>query len=240
MEDRGTLPRCGRAGHIAACPRASRSRRPAPQAGRGCARGEGQLRVHHHDRIAVRDGSAAAASAGTSTKGLLMAFKLLEMAQRRWHRLNGAHLLPLVRAGVRFVDGPPQASGETETEARTAAPVASAGRPCSCSSSEEPQRRDHRNHDRDTGHDQPPDQARLDLCLVSLQQPLHVGKTAASSVGRGLFLGRDTCSGRSGSATVTFQNDACRPLGRRWRRPAKSGPRGVRSPLEALTIAAGS
>jgi len=27
------------------------------------------------------------------------------MVQRRWRRLNGAHLLPLVRAGVRFVDG---------------------------------------------------------------------------------------------------------------------------------------
>lgn len=43
--------------------------------------------------------------AGTRTKGLTMAFKLLEMAQQRWRRLNGAHLLPLVRAGVRFVDG---------------------------------------------------------------------------------------------------------------------------------------
>lgn len=43
--------------------------------------------------------------AGSRAKGLLMAFKLLEMAQRRWRRLNGAHLLPLVRAGVPFVDG---------------------------------------------------------------------------------------------------------------------------------------
>ncbi len=34
-----------------------------------------------------------------------MAFKLLEMAQLRWRRLDGAHLLPLVRAGVKFVDG---------------------------------------------------------------------------------------------------------------------------------------
>ena len=34
-----------------------------------------------------------------------MAFKLLEMAQQRWRRLDGAHLLPLVRAGVTFVDG---------------------------------------------------------------------------------------------------------------------------------------
>jgi transposase-like protein len=43
--------------------------------------------------------------AGTRRKGLTMAFKLLEMAEQRWRRLNGAHLLPLVRAGVRFVDG---------------------------------------------------------------------------------------------------------------------------------------
>ncbi len=34
-----------------------------------------------------------------------MAYKLLEMAQRRWRRLNSAHLLPLVRAGVPFIDG---------------------------------------------------------------------------------------------------------------------------------------
>ena len=34
-----------------------------------------------------------------------MAFKLLDMAQQRWRRLDGAHLLPLVRAGVKFVDG---------------------------------------------------------------------------------------------------------------------------------------
>ena len=43
--------------------------------------------------------------AGSRTKGLLMAYKLLEMAQRRWRRLNSAHLLPLVRAGVPFIDG---------------------------------------------------------------------------------------------------------------------------------------
>jgi hypothetical protein len=38
--------------------------------------------------------------AGSRTKGLLMAYKLLDMAQARWRRLNGAHLLPLVRAGI--------------------------------------------------------------------------------------------------------------------------------------------
>ena len=34
-----------------------------------------------------------------------MAFKLLDMAQQRWRKLNGAELLPLVRVGVQFVDG---------------------------------------------------------------------------------------------------------------------------------------
>jgi hypothetical protein len=43
--------------------------------------------------------------AGSRTKGLLMAFKLLDMAQQRWRRLDGAHLLPLVRNGVKFADG---------------------------------------------------------------------------------------------------------------------------------------
>jgi transposase-like protein len=43
--------------------------------------------------------------AGSRQKGLLMAFKLLRMAQGRWRRTNGAHLLPLVRAGVGFNDG---------------------------------------------------------------------------------------------------------------------------------------
>jgi transposase-like protein len=43
--------------------------------------------------------------AGNRTKALTMAFKLLEMAQQRWRRLDGAALLPLVRAGVQFVDG---------------------------------------------------------------------------------------------------------------------------------------
>lgn len=43
--------------------------------------------------------------AGNRTKALTMAFKLLEMAQQRWRRLDGSHLLPLVRAGVQFVDG---------------------------------------------------------------------------------------------------------------------------------------
>lgn len=43
--------------------------------------------------------------AGSRAKGLTMAFKLLDMAQKRWRRLNAHHLLPLVRAGVPFTDG---------------------------------------------------------------------------------------------------------------------------------------
>jgi len=34
-----------------------------------------------------------------------MVFKLLEMVQLRWRHLDGAQLLPVVRAGVSFVDG---------------------------------------------------------------------------------------------------------------------------------------
>ena len=40
--------------------------------------------------------------AGSRTKGLPMAYKLLDMAQARWPRPDGAHLLPLVRAGIIF------------------------------------------------------------------------------------------------------------------------------------------
>jgi hypothetical protein len=43
--------------------------------------------------------------AGKRTKALTMAFKLIETAQARWRKLDAAHLLPLVRTGVKFVDG---------------------------------------------------------------------------------------------------------------------------------------
>ena len=59
--------------------------------------------------------------AGSRTKGLLMAYKLLDMAQRRWRRLNGAHLLPLVRAGVPFIDGVPQERNTKEKDRKEAA-----------------------------------------------------------------------------------------------------------------------
>ena len=53
----------------------------------------------------VRLRERATRGAGSRTKGLLMAFKLLEMAQLRWRHLDGAQLLPLVREGVKFADG---------------------------------------------------------------------------------------------------------------------------------------
>ena len=43
--------------------------------------------------------------AGARTKGLVMAYKLLVMAEERWRKLNAPHLLPLVQATVKFVDG---------------------------------------------------------------------------------------------------------------------------------------
>jgi len=58
--------------------------------------------------------------AGSRTKRLLMAYKLLDMAQARWRRLDGAHLLPLVRAGIVFVDGVRQEGKANKTRATAA------------------------------------------------------------------------------------------------------------------------
>jgi putative transposase len=43
--------------------------------------------------------------AGSRTRGLVFAYKLLDMASKRWRKLNGAALLPLVRAGLTCKDG---------------------------------------------------------------------------------------------------------------------------------------
>lgn len=43
--------------------------------------------------------------AGSRNAGLAMAFKLLTMAEKRWRKVNSAHLVPLVQAGVKFPDG---------------------------------------------------------------------------------------------------------------------------------------
>lgn len=43
--------------------------------------------------------------AGSRAAGLAMVFKLVESAQTRWRAVNGAHIVPLVRAGARFERG---------------------------------------------------------------------------------------------------------------------------------------
>jgi len=53
----------------------------------------------------VRLRERATRGAGSRTKGLMMAFKLLDMVQLHWRRLDGAHLLPTVGAGMKFTDG---------------------------------------------------------------------------------------------------------------------------------------
>ena len=58
--------------------------------------------------------------AGSRTKGLLMAYKLLDMAQARWRRLDGAHLLPLVRTRITFADGVQHATTGRRSSARAA------------------------------------------------------------------------------------------------------------------------
>ena len=73
------------------------------------------LHVERH-RVTVRDGPAAAArdeGCGVEPRGS-MAYTLLDMAQARWRRLNGAHLLPLVRAGIGFMDGPAGGEGHQD------------------------------------------------------------------------------------------------------------------------------
>jgi putative transposase len=43
--------------------------------------------------------------AGSRDAGLAMAFKLLTQAEKRWRRVNAAHLVALVQAGVKFPNG---------------------------------------------------------------------------------------------------------------------------------------
>jgi len=53
-----------------------------------------------------------------------MAYKLLDMAQARWRRLDGAHLLPLERAGIAFVDGIQRKGKVGKRNAKAAEPAA--------------------------------------------------------------------------------------------------------------------
>jgi len=56
---------------------------------------------------------------GSREAGVAMIFKLLEAAEGRWRRLNGYRLVPLVRAGARFVNG--ELVEESEEEEKVAA-----------------------------------------------------------------------------------------------------------------------
>ena len=54
---------------------------------------------------------------GSREAGIAMIFKLLEAAEGRWRRTNGAHLVPLVRAGAKFENGEPVEGSEQEKDA---------------------------------------------------------------------------------------------------------------------------
>jgi hypothetical protein len=56
---------------------------------------------------------------GHRPRALLPTYSL-DMAQARWRRLDGAHLLPLVRAGIMFVDGVQHATTGRRPRARAA------------------------------------------------------------------------------------------------------------------------
>jgi putative transposase len=60
--------------------------------------------------------------AGSRKAALAMAYKLLDAAQARWRRITGAELVPLVRAGARFIDGKLQerSTNPTDTAPETA------------------------------------------------------------------------------------------------------------------------
>lgn len=48
-----------------------------------------------------------------------MAYKHLDAARARWHKLAAPELVPLVRTGATFIDGKLQETRPSETEAGT-------------------------------------------------------------------------------------------------------------------------
>ena len=54
--------------------------------------------------------------AGSRKAALAMAYKLLDAAQARWHKIAAPELVPLVRAGATFIDGKLQERRPAETE----------------------------------------------------------------------------------------------------------------------------
>jgi putative transposase len=64
--------------------------------------------------------------AGSRKAALAMAYKLLDSAQARWHKIAAPELVPLVRAGATFIDGKLQErrSADSEPGATETGPVA--------------------------------------------------------------------------------------------------------------------
>ncbi len=54
---------------------------------------------------------------GSREAGLAMIYKLMEAAEGRWRRLNGSHLVPLVRVGAKFENGELVEGNEHEKDA---------------------------------------------------------------------------------------------------------------------------
>jgi putative transposase len=54
--------------------------------------------------------------AGSRRAALAMAYKLLDAAQARWHKITAPELVPLVRAGATFIDGKLQERRPSETD----------------------------------------------------------------------------------------------------------------------------
>ena len=63
------------------------------------------------------------AGAAPKAAGMGMAFKLIMATQHRWRAVNGPHLVALVRAGARFVNGK---LVERSHDQQTAAPTTTA------------------------------------------------------------------------------------------------------------------
>ena len=57
---------------------------------------------------------------GSRRAALAMAYKLLDAAQARWHKITAPELVPLVRAGATFIDGKLQERRPAETEPEVA------------------------------------------------------------------------------------------------------------------------
>ncbi|MHB1721262.1 MAG: transposase, partial [Acidimicrobiales bacterium] len=57
--------------------------------------------------------------AGSRKAALAMACKLLDAAQERWHKITGSELVPLMRAGAKFIDGKLQERSQTEPSPAT-------------------------------------------------------------------------------------------------------------------------